>query len=162
MRPSHAITLADIENVTVRKGIDLWQQMRGSNVMPSRAQMSPRQLSGILRNTVLVRALLNGEEFEMRIVGDAVVQAQGTSLQGMTMAEIDLVLPGHGSQLRKGYGWTYRKAAPGAYRGWYVREADGRSMYHESVVLPLGDDGRTVDHILVVGVYAMQPGETLR
>ena len=35
-------------------------------------------------------------------------------------------------------------------------------MFHESLVMPLGDDGEKVDHILVVGVYAMQPGQTLR
>ena len=162
MRPSHPITLAEIENSTVRKGVDLWQELRGARPMPSRAQMSPRLLSGILKNSVLVRALANGTEFEMRIVGDAVVQAQGASLQGMTMAEIDLVLPGYGSLLRKVYAWTCRNVAPGTYRGWYIREADGHSMYHESAVLPLSDDGRTVDHLLVVGVYAMQPGDMLR
>ena len=43
-----------------------------------------------------------------------------------------------------------------------IVEADGRAMFHESLVMPLGDDGETVDHILVVGVYAMQPGATLR
>jgi hypothetical protein len=64
--------------------------------------------------------------------------------------------------LHKGYSWTYRHGAPGAYRGWYVREADRRSIYHESVVMPLGDDGQTVDHILVVGVYALQDGDALR
>jgi hypothetical protein len=130
--------------------------------MPSRADMSPRAMSGLLRNTVLVRVIGAGDEFEFRIVGDAIVQAQGASLQGMTMAEIDLVLPGYGALLHDTYANTYRERAPFAYRGWYVREADGHSMFHESLVMPLGDDGQTVDHIMVVGVYALQPGATLR
>jgi hypothetical protein len=160
--PSQRITLAQLENITVRKGADLWEGMRGANKMPSRAQMSPRYLATVLRNAVLIRVLPGGEEFQMRIVGDAVVQAEGMSMAGMTMAEIDLILPGYGSILHKGYSWTYRHAAPAAYRGWYVREADRRSIYHESVVMPLGDDGQTVDHILVVGVYALQEGDALR
>jgi len=159
LEPSRPITLDDIENAIVRRGVDLWKQACGNKAIPPRAEMSPRALSGILRNTVLVRVLSNGEDFELRIVGDAVVQAEGRSLQGMTTAEIELVLPGYGEVLRKGYAWTQRKAQPGAYRGWYSREADQRTMYHETAVLPLSDDGKTVDHILVVGAYIVSTDE---
>jgi hypothetical protein len=31
-------------------------------------------------------------------------------------------------------------------------------MYHETAVLPLSDDDKTVDHILVVGAYIVQTG----
>ncbi|HWD48468.1 MAG TPA: hypothetical protein VG309_00985 [Rhizomicrobium sp.] len=158
LEPSHPITLDDIENAIVQRGVDLWMEARGSKSMPSRMQLSPRVLSPILRNTVLVRVISGGEDFELRIIGDAVVQAEGRSLQGMTTAEIDLVLPGYGEVLRKGYAWAQRKAEPGAYRGWYDREADERTMYHETAVLPLSDDDKTVDHILVVGAYIVQTG----
>jgi hypothetical protein len=161
-RPRHGIALPEIENPLVQKALTIWDNARGARSMPSRADMSPRVMAGLLRNTVLVRVIGAGEEFEFRIVGDAIVQAQGASLQGMTMAQIDLVLPGYGSILHNAYANTWRKRAPCAYRGWYVREADGRTMFHESLVMPLGDDGETVDHILVVGVYAMQPGQALR
>jgi hypothetical protein len=160
--PRHGIPLPEITNPLVQKALNIWDAARGSRAMPSRADMSPRVMSGLLRNTVLVRVIGDGDEFEFRIVGDAIVMAQGASLQGMTMAEIDLVLPGYGSLLHNAYHHTWRKRAPFAYSGWYVREADGRSMFHESLVMPLGDDGEKVDHILVVGVYAMQPGQTLR
>jgi hypothetical protein len=161
-RHRHGIALPEIENVLTRKAYDIWENARGARRMPSRADMSPRAMSGLLRNTVLVRVIGAGDEFEFRIVGDAIVMAQGASLQGMTMAEIDLLLPGYGSTLHNAYSNTYRKCMPSAYRGWYVREADGHAMFHESLIMPLGDDGETVDHILVVGVYAMQPGGTLR
>ncbi|MGN6150286.1 MAG: PAS domain-containing protein [Rhizomicrobium sp.] len=161
-RPRHGIVLPEIENPLVQKALSIWENARGARTMPSRADMSPRLMAGLLRNTVLVRVIGAGEEFEFRIVGDAIVQAQGASLQGMTMAQIDLVLPGYGTLLHNVYANAWRKRIPGAYRGWYVREADGRSMFHESLVMPLGDDGETVDHVLVVGVYAMQPGQTLR
>jgi hypothetical protein len=161
-RPRQSIVLSEIENPLVQKALGIWENARGARSMPSRADMSPRAMSGLLRNTVLVRVLGDGDEFEFRIVGDAIVQAQGASLQGMTMAQIDLVLPGYGSILHKVYTSAYRKRMPYAYRGWYVRDADGRAMFHESLLMPLGDDGEKADHILVVGVYAMQPGQTLR
>jgi hypothetical protein len=161
-RPRHVIALPEIENPLIQKALNIWESTRGLHTMPSRAAMSPRVMSGLLRNTVLVRVIGRAEEFEFRIVGDAIVQAQGASLQGMTMAQVDLVLPGYGAMLQSVYLNTYNARAPLAFRGWYVRDADGRSMFHESLVMPLGDDGETVDHILVVGVYAMQPGQILR
>ena len=48
---------------------------------PPRAEMSPRDMADMLRNTVLVRVLDGGEEFEFRIVGDAMVVAQGCSFR---------------------------------------------------------------------------------
>jgi hypothetical protein len=162
LRPRHGIALPEIENPLVQKALAIWENARGSRSMPSRADMSPRVMSGLLRNTVLVRVIGAGDEFEFRIVGDAVVLAQGASLLGMTMAQFDLVLPGYGSTLHGLYAKAWHKRAPCAYRGWYVREADGRSMFHESLVMPLGEDGETADHMLAVGVYAMQPGQTLR
>jgi hypothetical protein len=115
-RPGPRIALSEIENVLVGKGVAIWQQLRGTRPYPTRAEMSPRVMSGLLRNAVLVRVLCEGDEYEFRIVGDAIVQAQGASLQGMTMAEIDLVLPGYGSQLRSVYKSAYRKRIAEAYR----------------------------------------------
>ncbi len=161
-RPGARIALSEIENVLVGKGVAIWQQLRGPRPYPTRAEMSPRVMSGLLRNSVLVRVLCEGDEYEFRIVGDAIVQAQGASLQGMTMAEIDLVLPGYGSQLRSVYKSAYRKRIAEAYRGWFVREADDRSMFRESVVLPLGEAGQPPDHLLILAVNAMQPGEKPR
>lgn len=161
-RARQTIALGDIENALVQKGLDLWHERRGERPMPSRADLSPKVLSGLLRNTALIRVLDGGEDFEMRIVGDALMQAQGASLQGMTMSEVDLVLPGYGEALRKVYRRVCETGNPRAYRGWYVREADGHALFHESIVMPLADDGRLADHLLVVGVYARQPGGALR
>jgi hypothetical protein len=160
-RARHAILLEDIGSPVVQKGLGLWRERANGKTMPSRADLSPRVLSGLLRNTGLIR-VVGDNEFEMRIVGDALVTAQGASFQGMTTAEIDLILPGYGAALNSVYRYVRRTAQPAAYRGWYVREADGHSVYHESVVLPLSDDGQMVDHLLVVGAYAKQPGGVLR
>jgi len=161
-KPGHGIALSEIENPLIQKALDIWENARGSRTMPSRAAMSPRTMAGLLRNAALVRVIGAGEEFELRIVGDVVVQAQGASLQGMTTAEIDLVLPDYGSALRSIYRSAYRMRAPVAFRGWFVREADGHAMFHESLMMPLGEDGQPPDHLLGVGVYAMQPGQILR
>ena len=146
------IALNDLHNATVQRGLDLWNHVRGKRAFPARAELTPRMLSELLRNTLLVRVLEPGEEYELRIVGDALVQADGRSFQGMSTAEIDLVVPGHGRHIREAYNAVCSRGVPIAFRGWYTREADAKTVFHEVVLTPLGNDGRAVDHILVFAV----------
>lgn len=156
------IALNDLHNATVQRGLDVWSRVRAGRPFPSRTDLTPRMLSDLLRNTVLVRVLESGDEYELRIVGDAMAQAQGRSFQGMSMAEIDLIVPGHGTVLRKIYDAVRGRRAPVAFRGWYTRKADGRTLFHETVVMPLGNDGRTIDHLLVFAAYAFTAEDKLR
>ncbi len=148
------IELHDIQNPVVRRVYELWQQLRGSRSFPRREDITPRRMPELLRNIALVRVLDGGEEFQIRLVGDAIVQAQGATFHGMTTRQIDLVLPGYGSALARLYGDICKNRRPRAYRGWYERQADKHSFFHESVLLPLGPDDRTVDHVLIGAVYA--------
>jgi hypothetical protein len=156
----HGIPVAEVQNPQLLKGLELWRRQRGNERFPSRARMSPRLLAGLLRNTVLVR--VKGEDFEFRIVGDAIVTAQGASFQGMTTAEIDKIVPGYGRTLGKVYRHVCTTGEPSAYRGWFERGADGRAFFHESLVMPLGEDGKHVDHLLILGVYAYNDDLSLR
>ena len=156
------IALSELQNPVTCKGLDLWQRMRGSRAFPARSEMSPRDLSDMLRNTVLVKVLEGGKEFEFRIVGDAIVVAQGSSFKGMNLAQIDEVLPGYGIMLRGVYSHVYDNQEPLAFRGWFERRADNRSYFHETLVLPLGESEAEVDHILVIGVYAFDHDDNLR
>jgi hypothetical protein len=159
-RAAQNIALADIQNPLLRKGLALWESQRGARRFPGREDMSPRMLGGLLRNTVLVRVL--GDDFQFRIVGDAIVAAQGASFQGKTTAEIDTTLPGYGRMLHRVYRIVRDAATPHAYRGWFERQADGRAFFHETVILPLGSDGEHVDHLLVLAIYAYTCDQALR
>ncbi len=151
---SQRMALEEIENPIVRRGLELWNEARGVRRFPSRSDLTPRRLSDILRNVVLVRAVDNGEDFQVRVAGDAIVLAQGASFQGMTMQEIDRVVPGFGSDLCMLYRRVYKTREPLALRGWYER-SDRNAFFHESVLLPLGS-GEIVDHVLCTAVYARQ------
>jgi hypothetical protein len=140
----------------------VWTRVRAGRLFPARADLTPRMLSDLLRNTVLVRVLEPGDEYELRIVGDAMAQALGHSFQGMSMAEIDLLVPGFGTVLLKIYNAVCGRRAPVAFRGWYTREADDRTLFHETVVAPLSSDGRNIDHLLVFAAYAFTAEDTLR
>jgi hypothetical protein len=153
-RPRQRIELSEIQNPLVRDAFNLWSKLKGARRLPARSDFSPRDMKGFLRNAVLVRVLDRGREFQFRIVGDAIVSIQGASFQGLTTAEVDIRLPGYGAMLKHVYCRVCDERAPRAFRGWFEHAASQRAFFHESVTLPLGADGETVDHILIVGIYA--------
>lgn len=156
------VALDDLRHPLVQSGYALWQEVKGPRVFPARTELTPRIMQKYLRNMALVRVLGNAEDFEFRIVGDAIVAAQGGAMQGLTCTELDVVLPGYGTVLGAVYRHVCKTKAPLALRGEYVRRADGLVIMHESLALPLGVDESAVDHIMVLGVYGHTLEELLR
>jgi hypothetical protein len=151
------IALHDIHHPTILKAWELWNAVRGERHFPSRRDLSPRRLHGLLRNSVLIQVIDGGAEFVFRVIGDAIVFAQGASHQGMTMGELDSVLPGSGTLLLDVYRAVVAARAPHAFRGIHTRPSDGRVLFRESLILPLGASDEAVDHILAVLVYSPLP-----
>ncbi len=150
LRSRNAIALDALENPLVRRALDVWRQARGARRLPAKADLTPRSMLGFLKHTALLKVLGGGEEFVFRIVGDQIAVQQGAPMQGKTMAEIDEMLPGHGTLLKRIYQAVMAAGAPLAFRGWYLRPADKHPFCHEVVILPVSDDGATIDHLFVV------------
>jgi len=149
-RARTAIALDALENPLVVKGLAAWQAARGSRRLPAKADLTPRAMVEFLKNTALLRVVDGGEEFVFRVVGDQIAVQQGAPMQGKTMAEIDAMLPGHGAVLKRIYQGVMTAGVPLAFRGWYLRPADKHPFCHEVVILPVADDGETIDHLFVV------------
>lgn len=149
-RPRTAIALGELEHPLVCKALSVWQAARGTRRMPAKADLSPRAMVEFLKYTALLRVLDGGDEFVFRVVGDQIAVQQGATVQGKTMAEIDAMLPGHGSVLRRIYQGVMTAGVPLAFRGWYLRPADKHPFCHEVVILPVADDGESIDHLFVI------------
>jgi len=150
----HVVSLDALENDAVRTGANYWRMLKGPRKLPSRAQISPREMRGILRNVVLLKVIDGGKDYEYRITGDAHVQAYGFHFKDMRISHITAAAPDLGNMMHGLYEHVRTTAEPFAVRGWVGREvADARFVYYESVFLPLGEDGETVDHIVVVSIY---------
>ena len=149
-RARTAIALDALEHPLVKKALEVWRAQCRGRRMPAKADMSPRALIGLLANTALLRVVDGGTEFVFRVVGDQIAVQQGAQFQGKNMAEIDAMLPGHGSVLKRIYQSVMAAGAPLAFRGWYLRPADQHPFCHEVVILPVGEDGETIDHLFVV------------
>jgi hypothetical protein len=154
------VALTEIHSTTVHRGLALWRQLKGTRRFPTRAEILPRDLGDILRHTALVRLADSGSDFEVRLVGDAIVTAQGISFSGYTAAMVDKLSPGYGAELRTIFRQIYVTGVPLVFRGWYERNPGPKPVYHETMFLPLGDTD--IDHILVVAAYAVSRDEKLR
>ena len=146
------IDLDAVENNVVRAGIGYWQRLKGERAYPSRLEIVPREISGLLRNVILVRVIDDGADYEFRIVGDAHVQMSGFNMQGSQIRDMERVAPGFAATLRKLYEKVLSTRAPFAMRG-LVERTDQAPLASETVLLPLGPDDNTIDHILVFSVY---------
>jgi hypothetical protein len=147
------IALAGIRSPLLLKALALWNALRGTRPFPARREVTPRAMLPFLRNTVLIAIIGDGLEYQFRVVGDAIVQAQqGQSFQGMTMAEIDARLPGYGSLLRPVYDRLRDSGAAMAYRGDIRAPGSDRAIFFETLLLPFGETDRA-DHILVVADF---------
>jgi hypothetical protein len=147
-------TLAELDNPSVRMGASYWRMIKGDRKIPSRAQLSPRELRAILKHVLLLRVLDGGADYEYRVVGDLHVQAYGIKFQNTRLSTLEERATGLGNMLRGLYEHVRVTAEPLAVRGWIGREVkDARFVYFESAFLPLGDDDKIVDHIACVSVY---------
>jgi hypothetical protein len=160
-RDTQKIDPSEVQNPLTRKALDKWNRLRGERRFPSRRDAQPRELSSLLRNISLVRVVQGGADFEFRVLGDAIIQSQTGLQTGMTTNELEDRYPGYGILFRNLYRLVCDTREPHAYRGFYERNADKRSFYHESLMLPLGENDGVVDHILIVGVYAMDADKAL-
>lgn len=145
-----------VEDEVVRAGITYWRRLKGSRTFPSRRQIVPRELAGLLRNTVLVEVLNDGEDYEFSIVGEVHSKVIGLNLQGGQMRDVARVWPDYGESLRKVYDRLLKTRRPFVLRA--VKDRPGHGMIaSESAILPVGKNDR-VDHILIFSVY--KPAET--
>lgn len=148
------IPLNELENGLTKTAAHYWRMLRGERTLPSRNQLQPRDMRAILRNIVLLRVIDGGKDYEYRIVGDMFTWAYDTQFSGKHLSEVEAAAPEHGGRMRGMYEHVRATAQPLAIQGWVGSEhPHSKFVYYETALLPLGDDGQTVDHILVTSFY---------
>ena len=157
------VGLDAITNPEVQSGLDYWRRLKGSRAFPSRQKIVPREMSGLLRNALLVRVLDGGEDYECIIFGEVHARAIQINMQGGQLRDLNRVWPALADSLQKVYGQVVKTREPMAVRA--VREdcPGVNPIASEHVVLPLGESDYSVDHILVFSVYTpvTAPGESI-
>ncbi len=136
----------------VRALYDYWCAVRGDRRMPSRAEIDPAEIKELLPHLLLTDLSYPPLRVFFRLVGTAIVEAAHCDLTGRWLHEVDL------GQTNGAWADVYQRVAVsrapvfGRTRA-LLQHADARAFHW--VVLPLSEDGETVDHTLELEDWEM-------
>lgn len=149
------IGLDDLRYEPVREGLAYWQSLRGTRAFPAREQIEPRAIARLLTNTIVIKVIGGGTDFEFLTVGDEVMRAYRTSLIHRRLSDIAVDMPNSAAWWGYVYQDIFHHRKPWAVR--YGAGFDGEAKFSdaEAVVLPLGATDAVVDHILTFGARTL-------
>ena len=132
----------------LRQALELWQGLFGAGKYPTRAAMTPRLMSGFLRQVCLLQIDAKSGGFMVRVCGDAIEHAWGRSLAGLVAEDLNQLSDGSGDNLRKICRWLVEFAQPMIVDDVLLPGAS--PARRECLFLPLGDSKVALDHIVAV------------
>ena len=145
------LSLEALRSPVPRKLLAVWNEKRGVRRFPAKEDITPRDLKDGLRFISLMRVFDGGKDFEYRLRGDGLIQlinrSYGDGLPGRAASEFT----GLGELFDMGHRYVVESGDPRHVQ--ICLEFGGRPVpCRECLYLPLGEDGRTVDHILAISV----------
>lgn len=148
---AESIALCELQHPIIHRGLHYWEQLRQQREVPARSDISPRALAPLLANITLVKVIGEGDDFELRIAGDAVTRAFRFPVHGQRLSRLSALVPKISHLLRRQYREVVRTRTP---QGWRYTIDDSVEVVTftgaEYLMLPLSEDGQTIDHVLGV------------
>lgn len=129
---------------------EYWLEKKGRRRMPSRQDIDPTDISALLPHIMLID-VLNGERFRIRMVGTALDDATGLNATGRLLNEVMPDGP-YADYVQGLYGEVVREKSP-IYAE--CEHGDPDRVQHATIrlIMPLSDDGETVDGALVGQIF---------
>jgi hypothetical protein len=132
----------------VLKMLAYWDSKRHGREMPGRGDIDPAELVGLLPNIMLVDVVEDDRRFVYRLVGTGEVQLRGNDPTGKSVRE------GYFASSPESAEDNYQKVC--SSRSPFYEEDDfqivDRFVCEANLFLPLSDDDRTVNKILVFSI----------
>lgn len=149
--PAHELATAPIA-----LGYKVWDTARAGRRYPARSQMRPRDFAPALQYMALLK--VEHGDFIYRIVGDGIVRAFDVPLQNRPVSEIVFDEPGFQSILIPLLRDVLANGEPLAARGTIGHDVNTANFTdYENLLLPLGPDDSTVDHVMMFAAYSSRP-----
>ncbi len=150
----HRMPLEQIQNQRIHLGYDYWNQIRGERLMPSRADFSPMDVPRLLPYIILSEVFYDPLRIRYRLVGTRIAEIEGQELTGMWIDQD--ALPDDLEDWYEDYRIVTQSKAPLFGRDDLVYPERSHVGY-EWALLPLSNDGQTVNMILEVIVFENEP-----
>ncbi len=136
-----------LESGRLRRLHTYWRERAGTLPYPSRADIDPAGMTFILGDLILIDVLPKpggGWRYRYRLYGSNVVERQGFDLTGQFLEQHPW--PAFAAEITPSYDRVVASGRPEIFTR--EQELDGRSFRHQSLLLPLGQDG-TVSMLLI-------------
>lgn len=124
---------------------DYWLQRRGAKQFPSRNDIDPVDFGFALGRVSLIDVLDRPRRFHFRLVGTMITEHLGYEMTGKFLDELPDVEAR--AYLEHLYAQAVEDRAPLYESGQVV--LDGRLWKHETLVLPLSTDDRSIDMLMI-------------
>jgi hypothetical protein len=150
----------DISSKVISSVLSIWQSHTGMQSIPTRDDLLPKPMAPYMRHISLMRWVAEENDYEVRFIGDAHVQAYGeTSPPGHRMSITIAERPEFGNMLRSCYDMVRTRSTPLIIRGFIGNEfPDARFVWFETVYLPLRGSGDDVEFVMNAAVYQPKDG----
>ena len=147
----------DLQSAELKKLHAYWAEKAGVRPMPSRRDLDPIiDIPEITPHLWLVDVEDDPPRYRFRLVGTEVVARYGADFTGKRLDEIDL--GGDRETILLEYERARHSKAPRCSRHKYQLEQTGRYLIYERLLLPLSDDGETVN-MLLCAAYSLEAPE---
>jgi hypothetical protein len=127
---------------------DYWDGKRGERQMPARDDIDPIDFAFALGNIILVDVLPDPMRFRIRLHGTHLANRAGYELTGKMLDELPIT--DFRQLATQSFTTTATSGRP--FHSRRDRVLDGHQRAYETVILPLSDDDRTVN-MLLIGLY---------
>jgi hypothetical protein len=141
-----------LRDETLKRALEFWNAKRGARFAPARVDIDPRGAKAFLPRLQLFDVVDGGRAIRVRLVGTAMVQALKEDTTGQAFDDTSPREVVH--RVLRAVRWVVENRKP--LRTYASRTAlEGKDfLSHETLFLPLSNDGATIDMVAVVGVFA--------
>ena len=85
----HLLPIEGLNSPKLRAAYDYWNARRGTRAMPSRADIRPEDMVGLLGNAMLVDVTYDPPDLRYRLFGSDIALAHGADFTGLSVKEIE-------------------------------------------------------------------------
>ncbi len=152
LTPQTIVRSDGVERRANSRALRYWQELAGSRRFPSRSQVTRQGATDLWDHLFIVEVTANPADYRFVLAGEILRTALGRDPTGEKVSE---VLPGGmGTRTLFLHQAAVGLKGPVDDAAKWVRE-DGVEVLYRSILLPLSDDGNTVNALL--GAFSFRP-----
>jgi hypothetical protein len=153
--PAEIFPAESVEDASLRATLDYWNRLRGARAMPTRTEISPKDLRHCLRYIHIYDVVDGGADFRARLVGTSVYPGLDDDQTGKLVSQH----PDPGIQLRFGMilRHVFATARPARSISRRITGSLMNDMNTEGLWLPLGEGGTVLQILAQSSLRRMMP-----